>query len=125
MAILQKLRCLDRRQWRVHGYIANAENDIPFSAVRQYDINRSAILQIPNPPNWQFRGPLDRGQLPSVTSTIATVPNEYWRNCVDADGVLAVVPYVPKPQEPKKRADDDQQRRSGSHNNRKRFFEGD
>jgi len=66
-------------------------------SVRQYNINRSAILQIPNPLNLQLRAPLDRSQLQSVTATIATGPDEYWCRHVDSDGVLAVVPYVPKP----------------------------
>jgi len=89
---------LDRRQWRIHRYIANAKNDVPFSAIGQCNINRSAILQIPNSTNWQYRSPLDHSQLRTMkTAAHVTISDEYWCRRIDADAVFAVVPYVPKP----------------------------
>ena len=114
---------LGRRQWWIDRYIANAENDIPFSAIRQCNINRGAVLQKSNTTNRQFRAPLDRSQLRlcSVTASIATVSDEYWSSCVDTDDVSAVIPHLPKPKEREKGADD-HQRRGGSRDKRKRVF---
>jgi hypothetical protein len=100
-AIFHQLSGLDSWQRRIDRYISNPKHDVARSSVRQGNIDCSTIFHILDPADWQFCARFDRGQLRSMAAVITSAADEYWRCHVDADGVFAVVPHIPSPQQQK------------------------